>query len=302
MSDEPTEGPPPSEPDEPLSWRDLGNPWRSVPVRMLSFVAAVYLMLRLATPYIGSPGSVTGAGLSAIAFVFLALAIAYCASRAHLGLRNEVAAFVTFAGLWAVLAFVLAPVSGAPLISEAATDFCFLFAAVMFGLLLSRIFPDKNILLPVCLAAVVVDVITVYYGPTSRALENAPEVFRALSLSVPAMGAAGAPTGAPPLPVISIGIGDLVFVSAFFAAASRFELAPRRTFWHICPLVLGGVLVTVLARGDVALPGLVLIAGGFLWANFREFDLSPGERWAMLYAGLVVAVVIGLCLFAARYM
>jgi len=297
----------PPEPAPPLdapldaSQRELANPWRSIPVRMVAFLAACYLLLRLAAPYLPMPRG--GAlAISTVVFAFLMVTIAYHTSRARLSLREQLGAFLAFAGLWAVFAFVLGPRSSGSPLAVTASEFCFLFACIFFGTLLSRIFRDKNILLPVCLAAALVDVASVYYGPTGKAVEHAPGLFRTLSVSVPAMGAnPAAPGQAAPSPV-AIGIGDLVFLAAFFAAAARFHMNPRRTFWIITPLVVLGLLVVVLAPEPVKVPGLVFIGGGFLWANFREFDLTPGERWAMLYAALVIVVVLGLCSCAARFM
>lgn len=180
--------------------------------------------------------------------------------------------------------------SGLPLL----TDVLLILAAGLFGALLSRIVREKDILLPVALAAVLVDTWGVYLGFVSDISKTHPQVVAQLSASVPVAGKA-----MTALPVLgSIGVGDFAFMGLFLAAVARLRLRWRETLvWLVALLVLGPTLVmavaALLGHPLEVLPGLVFIVIAVVAANRKHLALNRAEWFALLYTVLVVLGVIG---------
>jgi len=283
-------------------WRTLTDPWRTPSVRMTMLFAGLYLVLRMWLPTVGGLPESSAKLLSILVFVTLTFLIAYHAARMRLGLRAQLGGLAGALIVWLALSFLLRPTPGTQVVAAAAGDLAFMLCCVFFGVILARAFRDRNILLPASLAVALVDLIGVYYGLTGRLLQDAPELVANLSVKLPTIGGApGTAVGAGSRVLATMGGGDIVFIAVFFAAAVRLEMNVRGTFWYVYPLSILAMILALFVPGLVGIPALPFVVAGFLACNFHYFDLTPGERWAMLYAGLVVLVVILLCVFAARY-
>ncbi len=171
----------------------------------------------------------------------------------------------------------------------------FLVSCAFLGRLLSRLVREVNMLVPIAIALVLVDIFTVFFGPTGKALDKVPELVGRLSIGLPAVGSAAGPEGAKGFAFIaSAGLGDFIFLALFFAATWRYGLRLNRTFWYIF------VLVAVAMLGSLALPllpGVPLlpfISVGFLVANTGRFTLTQQEKLYLLIAVLFIGALIGL--------
>ena len=177
-------------------------------------------------------------------------------------------------------------------------------AAVFLGRIVSRMLREPSILLPVAVVAAVVDFWGVYWGFVAHVSEKAPEVAQSLSAQVPQM--ADMPIAVPM--VGAIGAGDFLFLALFMAALHRMGLRLRPTMWALTiTLTLGPTLALLIPKWLFhheldRLPGLPFISLAALAANWRSLRPSREERWALLYAGVTVAAVIGAFVAIRRLM
>ncbi|BCW97463.1 MAG: hypothetical protein KatS3mg024_0290 [Armatimonadota bacterium] len=159
-----------------------------------------------------------------------------------------------------------------------------IYGAAFLGCIVSVIFREPNILLPVALMSPLVDFWTVSAGPVRRVLEHRPEVLDVVAAGVPAAGQLA--------PLAFVGLGDFMFMAMFLAAADRLRMNSRRTAVAFFVLVSMAMILVVFWSGfaGVGVPGMVVIGLGFVAANLRHFRLSRQE--ALITSGLVIAVAI----------
>jgi hypothetical protein len=269
----------------------------TVPARAGFALAALYLLLLLIASRLPAPG---GAGATVVAvavFLYLPLAVIYHGVRVPLGPATEALCGLVSLGIWLGLAGIEARSDVA--LTGPARCVALLGACLFFGMLASRIVRDRNLLVPACVIAALADLLSVGWGFTSHALKQTPALVAKLSVAVPALApqAAAAPGKYPVL--ATMGVGDLFFISLFFAAAARFGLPLRRTFCFVFPLValaMGLTITGVLPWQGV--PGLPFIALGFLAANVRSFRFSREEWRAMGFTlAALVLLAVGLLIW-----
>lgn len=177
-----------------------------------------------------------------------------------------------------------------PVPLAAVADLCLILAAIALGHLLLRLFREPNLLVPAAVAAAVIDYAMVYSpsGTTRALLEQHAEVVDKLSVAVPV-------PGMPDLQ-LGVGFGDFVFLSLFLAAAVRFDLRERRTFW-VCTAFLV-VAMALVALTGVPVPALVPMAIAFVVANAGRIRFAREEVRAMGVVALVIAAAAVLALVA----
>ncbi|MGQ9732200.1 MAG: hypothetical protein ACUVX8_13135 [Candidatus Zipacnadales bacterium] len=272
----------------------------TVPARAAVALGALYLLLLLLAPHVRAPAALWVGVVSLVVFIYFPLAIVYHGVCVPLGPAGELLGGIIALGIW--LAMVgLEGIANASLVGPA-QSVSLLVTAMFFGMIASRVMRDRNILLPACIVAAFVDLLSVKWGLTGHALEQAPTLVTKLSVAIPQLAAtprmAGGVRGFPI--VATIGLGDIFFIALFFGAAARFGLPLRRTFCWVFPLVVVAMALTLMEvlpwRG---IPGLPFVSFGFLAANFRQFRLSAEERRALGVASLLLIVVL-LTLFAFR--
>ena len=165
-----------------------------------------------------------------------------------------------------IAAFVLELVDlGAP------ANFAKLAAMTFFGFWFLIWFERVSWLVLVALLVPLVDIFSVFRGPTKEIIENREEVFTALSFAFPVPGGGAARLGLP----------DLLFFALFLAAASRFELRVGWT-WLAMTLSFGATMALATAYDVYGLPALPLLCLGFLapnadllWRRVREDRQGP---------------------------
>jgi len=182
-----------------------------------------------------------------------------------------------------VLVLVLVLHLGQPLQSLAV-----LYTAALLGCVVSAIFREPNVLLPVALLAPIIDYWTVKFGPVSHAIVSPRDILPVVSVTIP---------GAHALkPLALMGAGDFLFMAMFLAAAERLKMQPDRTVWLFIPLVAITMILVlwVDAIGRTGMPGLVVISLGFLIANWRCFRLTRGEI-------VITSVIVGMAFLVVGY-
>jgi len=152
--------------------------------------------------------------------------------------------------------------------ARASANFAKLAAATAVGFWFARLFVGSPglVVLVACLVPLV-DVYSVFRGPTESIVDERPEVFTAVSFAFPLPGEHDAARIGPP---------DLLFFAFFLAAAAQLGLRVRLT-WVCLALSIGGTLaisVALESDGLPALPGLSLAFlvpnADVLWRALRE--------------------------------
>lgn len=110
----------------------------------------------------------------------------------------------------------------------------------------------------VAAVSAVVDVLSVYGGPTRRLLEEGPQVVGYFTVALTWIGYATSEG------YTALGISDVVFFSLYLAAARRFGL---RIAASAVAMVVSFVLTIVAALWWEALPALPLLSVAFLGVN-----------------------------------
>jgi len=157
-----------------------------------------------------------------------------------------------------------------------------MLAASSIGILVSLRVRDRNLILPVVMAAACVDLWTVTMGPVATVLKRAPEVVSAVSTPIPAAGAGAI------MPITMIGPGDFIFSALIFAAAQKLAMRPARNFWFIFASMTVGMLI-VLGGIVEFLPALVMLAAGVVAANWGTFKMTRDEK---ISTAVVAAILI----------
>lgn len=172
-------------------------------------------------------------------------------------------------------------------------------SCAFFGILLSRIIREPNVLLPVALVAMPIDYLGAMtsIGFTQNVVTQNPHLVQALSVPVPAVGGSTQHHGA--LHAIGfIGPGDALFMAFFFAVILRLNLNVRGTFWWMYGLLTVTMFI-VLSPVGFNIAALVPMGLAVLVANFRHFKLKREEVFATLYAAiLILALVTGFYFYA----
>ena len=273
---------------------------RSTAIRLLLLSLGAYGLL-VGLPLVRGMPPLLGTIAATVFFAVLSVALIVSGSRLPLSGVQDLGAAATTGALCLALTRLAAGSDVSKLLLGPAASVAFLLLCLFMGRLLSRILREANILLPVCVVAALVDVLTVYWGPVGRFVEQAPEVVSSLSVAIPEIGSAAGPDGAAGLSfVATMGLGDFIFLAAFFAAGARLGFNLRRTAWVVGTILAVGLTGFFVAPLLAYIPLLPLIGAGFLLANWREFHLTTAEKRDLLYAALIIAAIIVLIVILAR--
>lgn len=188
------------------------------------------------------------------------------------------------AGLGLALLFDVVSVrAGLPLLSSLAL----LMAALLVAALMDRfVFLETEMLLLLCVLYIVVDVYSVYLGPTEAIVAEGGPLLRALTLQFPIVG-----TGAiRPL----TGGTDYAVWTACMLAARRFGFHYDKSFWAIVASLIATSLIGIGL--DQVVPALPLAMVAYIAVNRRHFDFHRRDLWlsAALALALVLAAGVGL--------
>ncbi len=173
-----------------------------------------------------------------------------------------------------------------------------IWLAAAIGVWLSRLVRELKILLPIAVVLAVVDLYVVFGGGLVTQAQAgghaAQQAMAALTVSLPTTHPRG---GAAPMQ-LAVGFADFLFIALFFACFARFGIPARRTFGVLCGVLAGYMLL--VGSLSLALPALVPIALVVIGMNLPHFRYTRSEAFALLYAGLIVAVVAGGFYFFGR--
>ena len=136
------------------------------------------------------------------------------------------------------------------------------------GLLLARLFAVPMSAVAVPLFAALVDIISVWTGPTARMLEDGDDRVDPLSFDFPAWGGEGSAG--------HLGLSDALFLSMFASWSERYGFRRRLTLAGMMLGLLASVALS--AAFDEAIPALPLIAAGYLLPNLGRIGRLLGHE------------------------
>lgn len=162
---------------------------------------------------------------------------------------------------------------------------CIVSGATSIGCMVAFRVRDRNLLLPVVILAAFIDLWTVTSGPTSHAIQHAPDVVSAVSAPIPAAGAGVF------VPSTLVGPGDFLFLGLVFCAVARLALDLRRNFWYVYAAMTLGMLAVTF---DVLpyLPALIVLAAAVALANRKDFSLTKQEKASTVLVALILAALL----------
>ena len=285
----------------------VAPPWDARAARRTALLAlAAYVAFDLLLPLIPIPRAalppiVVGLLMTLSTIPFMLLQLWLAQSVVDLKARAVVSLLLAFAlvALWLTTLFYVYPhrawpsAVNAPLfiLTPLLRGLTITLGCAFFGILLSRIIREPNVLLPVALVAMPIDYLGAMtpIGFTQNAVANNPKMVQALSVPVPAVGGGGAHGGIHP--IAFIGPGDALFMAFFFAVALRLGLNVRGTFWWMYGLLTLTMLVVLFTGIPIA--ALIPMGLAVLIANGRAFKLKREEVFATLYAVILILALVG---------
>ncbi len=167
-----------------------------------------------------------------------------------------------------------------------------IWMAVVIGVSVARLVREMNMLLPISIALALVDMYAVFGGgvvsqATHGQSQTAVRAMQALTVKLPTSHPNG---GAAPMQ-LAVGFADFLFIALFFSCFQRFKIPSKRILIALCLLLIG--YMAVVALFGLALPALVPIAVVMIGMNVRRFKYKRDELFALIYAGLICAVIAG---------
>ncbi|HEX8235721.1 MAG TPA: hypothetical protein VF600_07165 [Abditibacteriaceae bacterium] len=274
------------------------------------FWLLLIVTLGVVMPFVPVPNvaaAVSGAIVLTVVYVAAVVLFAALVTRSFPAIKERALLFALALGLWLVMQFLVQPVlvelftalrneGTTPTTAQnllrffalTVTDASLLCAAVFGGSLVAGLIREASIVGAVCALAALIDIWGVLLGGiVSQVIEKAPDIASKGMASMPTAGAATASKFIIPLP--DIGAGDYLFLGLLFTALHRFSMNWGGAVKWTIPLVALALLSVVF--GLPALPGLLFIGLGTAIPNWKHFQYSRDEKFALLYAGILVVVL-----------
>lgn len=186
-----------------------------------------------------------------------------------------------------------------------AQDMALLCAAMFGGVSLSRMIRTPNMLGPIGGIIAVIDIWGVLFGgPVSKimASQAARPVTEKAMTSGPQIGAIGAARPEFAIPLPQIGVGDFLFLALLLGIIVIHRMNWRTPAAATWLLVSGALLSITFLPFFPALPGLLFIGAGAVLPNLKYFTYTRDEKFALLWAGVLVLVMTVGIHFGLRHM
>jgi hypothetical protein len=215
-------------------------------VRVFAALGACVLTWFIVAPHLPRVGLWPAIAIVSIAVMPLTLLLAYVALPLW-PRRVLVPAIVALA----LLAFLFTELGWG-----LAANFAKLWAAVFAGWAFLTLFEELSWVVIVACIVPLVDIFSVYAGPTKAITSNHIEVYTAVAIAFLVPGGNAVYFGPP----------DILFYALFLAAAARWRLRVART-WLAMTAMYGFTIALAVALDVGGLPALPFLSFGFVAAN-----------------------------------
>ena len=190
-------------------------------------------------------------------------------------------------------------------ITQPLNTLALLYVGYVVGYWLTGELEKAGHLIPVSILGALVDIWSVFQGPSrsvgEQAVEHATQQVETGTWQAPPVGTFALlnfPQPGAEFMTPIFGFGDLVYIAVFIGGSRRFGLS----IWKNALLVIAGLwlaMITGFMTGQ-PIPALPFICGLFLIGNFKSLELSKKEwKLTLIIAGVVL--VIGLINFISKY-
>ena len=171
------------------------------------------------------------------------------------------------------------------------SDLLMVWLAGSIGSALSLLLRSANMIPPVAAVLALVDIWTVLLGgPVQQIMQSENPTAKAVTQAMTVQLAAPK-TGAAPSPLL-IGFADFLFIAFFTAAICRF--VPNGRAYNLTVRGLLAILsayLLLVAFIPLDLPALVPMAVAMIALHWRQFHYERSEAFALLYAGIFIALI-----------
>ena len=278
------------------------------------FWLLILFVLSIATPFIPVPNlivaQISGVLLTAI-YVFFVMRLVNALGRLRPPIKSAIVWLIIGISLWALSEWVLRPVlfnairaAGQPtpqplqlagLLNFTLRPLFLMVAAMSGGALLSHLVRYPNMVGPICAATALIDIWGVMFGGIVSQMLQSEKTKGVAEKAMAAMPKIGTATGSRySVEIASIGAGDFVFLGLFFTILHAQHMNARGALNWVTPLITIALLLIVSGLVPF-LPGLLFIGLGVAIPNWKFFQFTRDERWALLWAGLlVIALTVAL--------
>ena len=267
-------------------------------------------VLSVATPFIPVPNliaaQISGILLTAI-YVFFVMRLVNALGRLRPSITVAIVWLIVGLALWTLSQWVLPPYLGnamrsagqtppqwlqlAGLLNFTLRPLFLMVAAMSGGALLSHLVRYPNMVGPICAATALIDIWGVMFGGIVIQMMQNEKTKDVAAKAMAAMPKIGTATGSKySVEIASIGAGDFLFLGLFLTILHAHSMNARGALNWVTPLITIALLLIV--SGLVPhLPGLFFIGLGVAIPNWKFFQFTRDERWALLWAGLLVTVL-----------
>ncbi len=186
---------------------------------------------------------------------------------------------------------------------SALRDLALISGASFIGALLARGIRFANMLGPISIIIALIDIWGVMFGGiVSQMMTNkATQHIAAKALtSGPQIGAVGASSPQFAVPLPNVGIGDFLFMALLLCVLVNLKMN-----WKLSAQLMG-IFVAIALLGITFLPffphlpGLVFIGAGAVLPNLKYFSYTREEKFALLWAVLLVSILMPVLYFAFK--
>lgn len=281
---------------------------------------AVFLLLIAFTniigPFIPVPNrlsAIIGGILLTIFYVGIVVGFALTSSKRRYPIGVALGGFAACAVVWLGIEYGLWPIirpmlrawresqSVAPEIRQlifyvttALQDAAMVAGATFAGTILARLIRHPNMIGPIGAAIALIDIWGVLFGGiVSQLMANkATQPLAAKAMAAgPKMGAANIGHHGFSLDIPAIGVGDFLFMALLLSVLVNLAMKWRESARWMFALVCLALLAITLLPWFPALPGLLFIGGAAILPNLEYFRYTREENFALLYAGIFVAIL-----------
>jgi len=175
------------------------------------------------------------------------------------------------------------------------SDAGLMVACIGAGQIVSRMIKAPNVLVPVGVAAALVDTVGVYVGFVAKAVRYNQEAVVAVSSSLPTASAAN-------VPLASLGPGDILFMALFLTCLAKFRLDVKAVAAWLFIAVAGVFALLMLTEvGDkMVIPGLPVIVAASILPSARSFSFSKEEKRSLLIAAAIMIPMLAIVTLLGR--
>lgn len=254
---------------------------------LIALLAGLIFALGVAVPLVAVPIEFLqiGSVISSILFVSLPIALLFAVSGIRWNPLSAALSLLGFLLLFAVCYWMLRERVGPVVVVGAVNQLAVLGWAGSLGILIATSLRDKNLIFPISMVLVTVDLIAVFAptGTVKQALssEKGKAVFEAISFKIPQFGHAA--------PLAQIGPADFLFIAMFFALIYRFEMRTKETAMALIPTLIAYLIIALMVG---PLPALVPIGLVVLIVNRKEFSMTRSEKGMTLGVGIACLALL----------